>query len=278
MEKYVKIAEAINAKLGDGYEVSYHEAKKNSGVILYGMAIQKKGDKVAPLFYVNDIPEDQVVDVIVNRYKDFISKSKNEFPDADKIKNLISKDGILNNVFPTLVNRNMNKDRLDSIMHRPYLDLDLEITYKVPADKGAYITINNEIAKLVGLTENEIYDAALNNIQGKAELKSITEMIPIEVEGEVRENPLVFVITNKDDCCGAGMILDKEVMDFLNDKIGDFFVIPSSTHELLIIPECMGDADRFKEVIADINKTSLEDNEILSNNLYICRNGKMEVA
>ena len=65
-------------------------------------------------------------------------------------------------------------------------------------------------------------------------VQSIAEVIS---NGMGSENPM-FIVTNSQTVDGAGVIFYPEVMDQIGEGFqGDFFILPSSTHETLVIPD-----------------------------------------
>ena len=63
------------------------------------------------------------------------------------------------------------------------------------------------------------------------------------------EIPLI-VVTNKTKTDGAAALFYPEVMEQLGEKIGDFTILPSSTHETLILPDSeVEDADRLTDEV-----------------------------
>ena len=53
---------------------------------------------------------------------------------------------------------------------------------------------------------------------------------------------------------GAAALFYPEVMEQLGEKIGDFTILPSSTHETLILPDSEGmPIQHLKEMVAEVN-------------------------
>ena len=54
------------------------------------------------------------------------------------------------------------------------------------------------------------------------------------------------------------------------DNLGnDLFILPSSVHELILVPECdVRDPDYLTDMIAEVNDTQVSREEILSYSLY----------
>ena len=87
------------------------------------------------------------------------------------------------------------------------------------------------------------------------------------------EKDMLYVLTNHTRIYGAGVSFSSCIMDEIADKIGDeYFVIPSSVHELLIAPRSsFKDAEEVSnltDIIMSVNNTSVEKIDVLSYNLY----------
>ena len=80
------------------------------------------------------------------------------------------------------------------------------------------------------------------------------------------------VILNKGGLFGAKAITDTEYLSSIYDEEGEFYIIPSSIHELIVIPsEAFPSVEEVKEMkgfIAEVNANEVKPCEILSNNLY----------
>jgi hypothetical protein len=82
---------------------------------------------------------------------------------------------------------------------------------------------------------------------------------------------------------GAGVIFYPNMLKELADyHESDLFIIPSSVHETLIIPDTnmIMDIESLRDMICEVNRTAVADEEILSDNLYVYdrENGSMFIA
>ena len=273
--KQEKILREIEARLGEGYSVEAKEQKKNNGVVLHGIIVKKEGDCISPQFYIDGVEEDKIVDYVVDHYKEMVKRG--DMPKQDEVKSMITKENILSKVFPALVNREKNMDRIenDKIVHKPYLDM--ELMYKFPVGNDGFITITKDILEHIEATEDELDYAAVSNVQFKAELKSIFDMLPMMKDDAPEDAPTMLIVSNKEGGLGAGMILDEGLIEHLSEELGDFYVIPSSIHELIVVPESAGEPEGLRKMVRGVNET-LNEQEVLSDNVYICRDCKLEVA
>lgn len=56
---------------------------------------------------------------------------------------------------------------------------------------------------------------------------------------------------------------------------GDFYVLPSSVHELIIVPAGGADPEKLEEVLRSANREVVEAADMLSDDLYICESGRV---
>ena len=75
--------------------------------------------------------------------------------------------------------------------------------------------------------------------------------------------------TNDTKVNGASEILRDDIRQEIADKIGDFFVLPSSIHETLIIPKSAGmDRKELEQMVQEVNQTQVLPEERLSDHVY----------
>lgn len=73
----------------------------------------------------------------------------------------------------------------------------------------------------------------------------------------------MFVLTNSTKLNGAVELLNPKEMDEVMDKLGeDFFILPSSIHETIIVPKSAGmDFSELENMVQEINATQVEPEE-----------------
>ena len=80
----------------------------------------------------------------------------------------------------------------------------------------------------------------------------------------------MYVATVPDKNSGAGVIAYQDFMDQAAERVGgDFFVLPSSINEILLVPD-NGDmtADALRDMVKDVNAKEVSPEERLSDNVY----------
>ncbi len=80
----------------------------------------------------------------------------------------------------------------------------------------------------------------------------------------------IFVLTNREKYFGAScMLYDNVLRDCAEKTGGGFYILPSSVHELILVPDKMAeDVDSLSRMVREVNDTQVEDDEILGYSVY----------
>lgn len=165
-----------------------------------------------------------------------------------------------------------------------YEDVGCGLALVADIVEGDYrITVRKGLAESNHYDKNELFSTALKNGESGAKLMNMTAALfgggdnvlesGSEVDGEM------FVLSNKKCFFGASTMFCNGMLEKIKDVLGGaFFVLPSSIHEVIIVPDS-GDksAKDLKEIVVTANKTVLEPKDILSDNVYRFGN-KLEIV
>lgn len=187
-----------------------------------------------------------------------------------------NKDDFLQIVIPTLVKRDWNLEMLQKVPHRNFLDL--AIIYRgilsVNSKEIKDFLVTKSLVNKFGVSEEELYSAAIENLKDwKCEWKTLESMLSGLTGGrvEIPEMPvLMFVLTNKYRMLGSHCLLQNDVLaDIAAELKNDLVLLPSSIHEILIVPYEGDGMDEFDRMVCDVNATELEEQNRLSDHVYI---------
>lgn len=187
-----------------------------------------------------------------------------------------------------------NQEVLKNVPHQ--LMEDLVITYHIAADISqgsiASTLITNDMIKYYGITEEQLHKDALENTEKifPAKVQSmetvmkeliLKDMLTAGLDDEEVERMIqsiedaeqssqMIVVTNRQGINGAAVMFYPDEMDRLSIQFqGDFYILPSSTHEMLIIPD-NGNyrASELKSMVTEINETQVLPEDRLTNEVY----------
>ena len=171
-----------------------------------------------------------------------------------------------------------NEDRLENIPHQKVEDMALIYRLDIGENSGGKMSsvITNQQLEAFGITAEQLHQDALENapVTHPASLRSMqevmAEMMGMEPEDAMPGEPTMLVATVENGFMGASVIQYPGFIEQAAEKIGgDFFVLPSSIHEVLIIPDD-GKADfhELEAMVQSINETQVAPAERLSDNVY----------
>ncbi|MCD8348473.1 MAG: DUF5688 family protein [Lachnospiraceae bacterium] len=180
-----------------------------------------------------------------------------------------------------LVNYEMNQQLLEHIPHRRFLDLAIVYYYEIEANDSEFehssILVRNTHMKMWDVDVSQLHAIAASNTRvllphliGTIDMLGDITQIPLPPRDP--DAPRIYILTNKQLCYGAVNIIYDDILRSLSDKFGgDFFVLPSSIHECLILPICSWndkDPQKLQSIVSEINQKYVPTEEILGDNIY----------
>ena len=238
----VKVQKAVSEVLGQEYTVELREVQKNNGVLLQGLMIRKGQDNVTPTIYLNSFWE---------AYEGGVTF-------ADIIKKIISiykEDGI--------------GRKIDVSFFQDFEKVKEKLCFRLVTDRDLLeIAVKNTPRLFPGET-----------IPMEDVLGDTLQELPEEVRREFLRKVSMMILTNSRKTYGACSILYPGMLEQLAERIGgDYYMIPSSVHEFLLVPrEREQDREELKKMIAEVNRTELPPEEVLSDHLYLYCSREREV-
>lgn len=112
--------------------------------------------------------------------------------------------------------------------------------------------------------------------EGEEWLHQAAEELAVNVVQKVRgsgTDEKMYILTNRARVCGAAYMAQTEVLAAFAEKMQSGFVIlPSSIHELILIPEeeeqLAEDVSWFKNMVREVNETQVDAEDVLSDSVY----------
>ena len=277
------MAREVSDKLGEDFVVESTEVLKNNGVMYHALTIRKEGQSIAPTIYIDHMLEQynkgtmlmSLVDDVVGMYRQFEpgEDTKVDFFDDFSV--------VSEHLFFKAVNYKKNRKKLENVPIKRVLDLALVplVLFKHPRLGSGTIMIENSHLDIWEITSEELWENVIDNAPSfqPLKMKGIMDVLekmagPAAHLDEVPDELCgIYVVSNREDCLGAATIFYPGVLKGLSEDFeSDLYIIPSSIHECLVIPDsfCGLDVENLREMIHEVNVTTVADEEILSDNLY----------
>lgn len=181
-------------------------------------------------------------------------------------------------LFVKLVNTERNRELVEQSISKEFLDLSavVRVILKMDKERMASMALSKGDAEILGMTEEEIYAAALANtlrlfppklmnLWGYVE-QNIGIGLPYD-EDEVT----TYILTNQKEVDGAFYLMSRELVGNIAEMLeDDLYILPSSVNEVLLVrvSEVREGVDRLKAMVRDVNETIVAEKEILSYSVY----------
>ena len=281
------ILQEIRVRADGAFQVKKHDVIKNNNVKQTGIAVVKEEADIGPCVYLDELyreyeSDGMKFDEIVDEVYRLILKYEEDMPDVN-LSGYRNWETVQGDIYLKLVNAEQNKELLEKIPHRNFLDLAV-VYYAVARDhtkeESGTILIHNGHMEIWGQEEEDLYQTALMNMRADGEADLITieriveHMLGItfpEQDGNASKDKDMYILTNHRRRFGAAEILDKKTLRTIADKVGDgFIVLPSSIHETIILPpKDVKTYDGLAKMVREVNDTQLDAEERLSYHVYV---------
>lgn len=174
-----------------------------------------------------------------------------------------TKQDILNTVMSVLLPQNAVPQGRVKI---PVRGMDgVLLTFVFCSDESPYTPVTQSLMKIYDIPTNELCKSMNENPCGYT-LKTIDEMLGFPESGMP-----VYVLTNPENFLGAGGIILPSVLTQLSDFfMQDFYILPSSIHEVIVIPvdRINFTPEQLARIVGNTNRHFVSKPELLSNYVY----------
>ena len=173
------------------------------------------------------------------------------------------------NLMPNVVRRDASIYGFEGLIVVPVVELgETELGY-------ASAKVTEDMVEAWGMTADEVIDAAIDGIDYTIEtMKQVLietmgmDDMPQEILDTMIPDTPMLVVSNPTRYYGASSIIPA-TKELIKRFPNGFRVLPSSVHEVLVIPmEDGGDSNDLNEIVNQVNVNVLEASDFLSNDVY----------
>ena len=185
-----------------------------------------------------------------------------------------------------LLNISRNSDYLSGV---PHIDCGCGLALVAEVRSGEFrAVVTTALLESMEISRDELFETALEN-SAAADPPVLYELSELLMKGHDCCTDLLgtepgtcihadslYLLSNRDCFWGSAALFYPGLLERLCELLnGAFFVLPSSVHEVLLLPESDGDPQRLADIICNANRTVVSDDDYLSDDLYICRSGRL---
>ncbi len=247
---------------------------KNNGVRADGFSLRRPGRREQPTVYVNHYFQKNLTEEELEGFAGKVwqvLKSSPELPD-EELAMLLDYARIQSYLFCRLISRERNEELLEKVPWLPLLDMAVVFYIRVPEHivRNATSLIGKEQMERWGVTSRQLYRRAYRNL-----LADAVELYPMEdYLGELglhAEPSGMYILGNERREYGAAVILNPKTLKLCWERLGeDFYLLPSSIHEWILLPESLGDDRKaLDRLVQEVNESCVSREEYLSSHAYL---------
>ena len=258
-------------------QVEISVVKKNNGVSKAGLSIREEEQDASPLLYLDDYyihyQNGEILENVIKKIRDDYNEKVQMF--AAKIPNLQEFENVRGKVIYRLVNYEKNKELLEACPHTRLHDLAVTFRWVARIDDVGVSTslITNKQVKEWGVSVNDLVLAARQNTPRlfPAKIIDMEEMLAGMVSFILYPSAIpMYILTNEQELNGASALLYGDILkDFANKKGSDMYILPSSIHEVIMVPaDRIDDPKGLSSMVHEANTTVVSTGDVLSDSVY----------
>lgn len=282
MLSYIEFKEKILSKLeelvseNDLYEIiekTFHKTNRDMEAVVIMSKENKECVGFGQIHYFENLYlnyENGVsIDELVRTIMDSIEGNK---PRKKNIDKFFGYEECKDRIVAQVISKERNGEIIEKNVNRSFLDLALVYRIVFKNDDSGLISalISNDIASEWGIDEKTLYKVALENINAKAPYKAVN--IGEIIHGDIVEDealPPMYVLASGNRSFGASAIAYPEEIKKAGSVLkGNFFILPSSQHDLILVPYDPSSVERYKDMVRSVNKDVVDIEDWLSDSVY----------
>ena len=311
-----KIRNALSNYFGPEVEIKTHKVYKNNGISLQGICALEKGKNIAPTVYLNQYfekyQEGLAFGMIIREIVYFMEH--NQVMNNVDVDFFLDYKKVRKRLVLRLIHREKNHQLLEDIPYLKFQDLAIVCHCTMVTEEigNASILIHKHHLESWGVEEESLFQDAFENSPRiepysilrmsdmmktvlrdsvKEQIEEICEenceekekLLDDTLEKMAREieerNIPMYVLTNAKRYYGAASLVYPDMLEYIGDMLNeDYYILPSSVHEIIFVgrTNCV-DAAVLNEMVEEVNQTQVEEEDWLSNHVYLYQRKNQEL-
>lgn len=265
-------------------DVSLQMVRKNNNLQLTGLTIRSNESNISPTIYLEKFYEEYKDGADMGEILSRIAQVRmnHEVSEQFDVAQITDFEQVKDKLVPRLVNADMNAALLEDRPHK--IVADLAITYYVLLDQSfdgtASVAVTNDLLNSWKVSTDELHEVAISNLSSitTSIFRGMTEVMSemmgmskedMEMMGMPTDEEQMYVLSNTLKVNGASALLDEKMMEEIVETVGEFYILPSSIHEVIIVPAKAGmDVESLENMVCEVNATQVQLEERLSDHVY----------
>lgn len=176
-----------------------------------------------------------------------------------------------------LLNYERNRELLDRVPHVSYLDLAIVFSWAEASGRRRKLITEEEMVQMEISLERMEQEATQNTPRIcpvyfhplEEVIRMLGAQMNLDIPGEPPGLPM-YLLSNVQKFLGASAMIYPGMLQSIAEEWGDnFYILPSSIHECILVPEGAGCSGRLlEEMVAEVNQAQVPEPEVLSYTVY----------
>lgn len=270
--------------------------QKNNDQNQVGVTIKKKGQTVAATVYLEryyaDFLAGEADGIILKRIIGEYLEAQQEMSQvaalAENVKNY---DSVKNNIRVQVVNKETNRESLRNCPKKEIEGTDLLAVFRIlfykQGEECGSALITDSVMDKWNMNSEFLYKKALKNTieQAPAQVSNIMSVLSgmgeeLALEDIFSDSHEIYILTNQEGRYGAATMLYPGLLQSIAEgSQTDFYILPSSIHELLLIKAGNGmDVKEIQRMVMEINRNQVAPKEFLSDRVYYYNGSEQKLS
>ncbi|ERL22973.1 hypothetical protein HMPREF1986_00149 [Oribacterium sp. oral taxon 078 str. F0263] len=260
-------------------DISIQHVDKLQGESYVGLSIRPEGKNAAVTMNLNSAFEQyqenpKRLTAIMSEFLSGLDKAVSQIPTVN-VDQFRDYENVKSHLVMQVIPVEPNAEKLSQIPHKTVEDI--AVVYRIDVsdsmNRNATTLVTNQMMESFGITAEQLHqDAVASQMEHcPPTLRNMAEMMA-DLMGDsmdMQDSPM-WVATVEGGVNGAAAVQIPEFMDQAAEKLGgNFFVLPSSIHECLFLPD-NGEFERnsLEQMVRSVNQTEVSEADFLSDNVY----------
>ena len=271
-EYFEMLRKELERLKGEDVDITYRDVRKNNGVCRKACTVRFHDAQVAPTVYLDPYYDHYLHGEAVSESAENILKyCRNKTPDISFPDNFFRDyETVCGRLGIKLVGTERNLEMLRDIPHIEFEDMSAVFFYLLedPSFGNGMIIVRNTDMERWQKTPGELKEQALRNCASMLppvfrSLADVLEVLRPADEGNL------YLLTNESALYGAAVLLYPGILQEISEYLGgSYFVLPSSVHEVILLPDHGEEAGDLLQIVTEINHTQVAEEEILTDAVY----------
>lgn len=278
----------VRKTVQEGTEVSLHRIRKINGCRT-ALVIRNQGDAVARNLYLEPFfrqyEEGAEIEAIADRLLE--SQQTDLLPECmQHLPDLMEWENVKDRIVIRMINAEKNQELLKELPYQMFQDLAIifACVLKNTNEETVSFLVQHGHLRYWPCEFQELLQQAKHNTRAIfppeiTEIGSVIDPFGSKERKEIEEldRDIFYVMSNSSMQYGFTGILYTDLMERFAGRFGNFYILPSSLHEALLVPDTGEMKEQFLQIVKTVNAEHVAPEDFLADSVYYYHADRKEI-